>query len=295
MSQTINERVDALPSSSMTIFALNSLDFVVPGQWNNLIGWENTIRTVTGEDDDSLIQMVSDRAIELYNDKSQGYQTALWLYDTIDSAGSALGTAALANKVGEKVPLLGLLNKLTPRADKAQAIDLSLKLIVEIIAFCKINGIPGDSVGDFMASLGDYGGESLMRMAALVCFDGLIPLGPDFIGLVTEKLGNLTEGDLKDNSGFNKIKQFIPDRGEGGQLGFIQSSFGTVSNWMGNFVADRDLTPQKVAHSLQSFIEVSDDKLDYLAALLDMSTNYYAHTGVQTLAKRLIDRAYAEI
>ena len=45
----------------------------------------------------------------------------------------------------------------------------------------------------------------------------------------------------------------------------------------------------------RSFIEVTDDKLDYLAALLDMSTNYYAHTGVQTLAKRLIDRAYAEI
>ncbi len=295
MSKTINERVDALPNSGMTIFALNSLDFVIPGQWNNLIGWENTIRTVTGEDDTSLIQMVSDRAIELYNDKSQGYQNALFLYDTIDSAGSALGTAALANKVGEKVPLLGLLNKLTPRADKAQAIDLSLKLIVEILAFCKINGIPGDSVGDFMASLADYGGEALMRMAALVCFDGLIPLGPDFISLVTEKLGNLTEGELKDNSGFNKIKRFIPDRGAGGQLGFIQSSFGTVSNWMGGFVADHDLTPKKVVNNLQSFIEVTDDKLDYLAAFLDMSTNYYAHTGVQTLAKRLIDRAYAEI
>jgi hypothetical protein len=295
MSSTINERVDALPTSGVTIFALNALDFVLPGEWNNLTGWENTIRSVTGEADNDLIQQVSDRAIELYNDKSQGYQNALWLYDTIDAAGSALGTAALANKVGEKVPLLGLLNKLTPRADKAQAIDLSLKLIVEILAFCQINGIPGNSVGDFMTSLGDYGGESLMRMAALVCFDGLIPLGPDFIGLVTNKLAELTEGDLQNNSGFKQIKRFIPDRGAGGQLGFIQSSFGTVSDWMGNFVADRDLTPQKIMSSLQSFIEVSDDKLDYVAAFLDMSTNYYAHTGVQTLAKRLIDRAYAEI
>ncbi|TAF51068.1 MAG: hypothetical protein EAZ61_11460 [Oscillatoriales cyanobacterium] len=295
MSATINERVDALPNSGMTIFALKALDFVIPGEWNNLTGWENTIRTVTGEEDASVIQMVSDRAIDLYNDSSQGYQNALWLYDTIDSAGSALGTAALANKVGEKVPLLGLLNKLTPRPDKAQAIDLSLKLIVEIIAFCKINGIPGDSVGDFMTSLREYGSESLMRMVALVCFDGLIPLGPDFIGLVTDKLAALTEKDLTDNSGFKQIKRFIPDRGAGGQLGFIQTSFGTVSDWMGNFVTAHDLTPQKVISSLQSFIEVSDDKLDYVAAFLDMSTNYYAHTGVQTLAKRLIDRAYAEI
>lgn len=295
MALSINERVDALPKGGLTVFALNSLDFVVPGQWNNLTGWENTIRVVTGEEDSAVIQAVSDRAIALFNDTSENYQNALWLYETIDSAGSALGTAALANKVGQKVPLLGLLNKLTPRADKAQAIDLSLKLIVEILTFCQINGIPGNSVGDFMASLGDYGGESLMRMAALICFDGLIPLGPDFLYLVTDKLASLTDGDLRANSGFKQIKRFIPDRGTGGQLGFIRDSFGTVSDWMGNFVADRDLTPQKVVSSLQSFIEVSDDKLDYLAAFLDMSTNYYAHTGVQTLAKRLIDRAYAEI
>jgi len=32
-----------------------------------------------------------------------------------------------------------------------------------------------------VASLADYSGESLMRMVALVCVDGLIPLGPDFI------------------------------------------------------------------------------------------------------------------
>jgi hypothetical protein len=40
---------------------------------------------------------------------------------------------------------------------------------------------------------------------------------------------------------------------------------------------------------------VSDSKLDYLAAFLDVTTNYYEHTGTQTLARRLIERAYAEI
>jgi len=32
-----------------------------------------------------------------------------------------------------------------------------------------------------------------------------------------------------------------------------------------------------------------------LAAFLDMTTNYYEHTGTQTIARRLINRAYAEI
>ena len=295
MSKPINQLVDELPTSNITTFALKSLDFVVPGQWENLVGWDNTIRTVTQETDGATIQMVSDRAIALYSDKSQGYQQAIWLYQTIDSVGSTLGTAALANKVGEKVPLLGFLNKLTPKADKVQTLDLALKLVVEIVAFCKINGIPGDSIGDFLKALGDYGSESLMRMAALVCFDGLIPLGPDFIRSVTQTLDNLSPSELQKNQGFKKVNDLIPGGSTEGKLNFIGESFDSVKGWMDEFVSSRDLTPQKVSQSLQNFIDVTDDRLDYLAAFLDMSTNYYEHTGVQTLARRLIDRAIAEI
>jgi len=47
-------------------------------------------------------------------------------------------------------------------------------------------------------------------------------------------------------------------------------------------------------NNLQRFVEVADDKLDYLGAFLDVTTNY-EHTGTQTLARRLIERAVAEI
>ena len=295
MSKPIFELVDQLPTSNMTTRALRALDFVIPGEWDNLVGFENTIRTVTGEEDEDIIQEIGDRAIYLFNDRSQGYQRALWLYQTIDSASSALGAAALANKVGEKVPLLGFLSNLTPKPDKAQKIDLSLKLVVEVVAFCQINGIPGDSIGDFLGALGDYGGESLMRMAALVCFDGLIPLGPDFIMKVQEALSGMGPSDLEENQGFRSIKDSIPGDNSRSKLGFIGESFSSVSGWMSNFVAERGLTPELVANNLQNFIEFSDDKLDYLAAFLDVSTNYYEHTGIQTLARRLIERASAEI
>jgi len=64
---------------------------------------------------------------------------------------------------------------------------------------------------------------------------------------------------------------------------------------MSNFVASKSLTPQNVANNLQGFIDVADSKLDYLGAFLDVSTNYFEHTGTQTLARRLIERAVAEI
>jgi hypothetical protein len=296
MSKPIFELVDELPTKNITTMALRSLDFVIPGEWNNLVGFENTIRTVTGETDESLIQQIGDRAVYLYNDRSQGYQRAMWLYQTVDRTDYALGAAALANKVSGKIPLMGaLLDRITPKADKAQTIDLCLKLVVELVAFCQINGIPGDSIGDFVASLSEYGGENLMRMAALVCFDGLIPLGPDFLRQAQSTLSGLSPSDLEQNQTFSSVSDAIPGGDSGGKLNFIGQSFDSVKGWMSNFVGSKGLTPEKVANNLQGFIEVSDDKLDYLGAFLDMSTNYFEHTGTQTLARRLIERAVAEI
>ncbi len=295
MSKSIVELVDQLPTGGLTVSMLKSLDFVAPGQWQNTVGFVNTIKTVTGEDDEDLIQQIGERAIYLFNDKSQGYQTALWLYQTVDGTDKALGAAALANKVGEKIPLLGFLNSVTPKPDKAQTIDLTLKLVAELVAFCQINGIPGDSIGDFVASLGEYSGESLIRMVALVCVDGLIPLGPDFISKAISGINQTNPQELEQNSTFQNIKDVIPGNNAGSKLNFIGESFDSVKGWMSGIVSANNLTPQKVVHNLQSFADIADDKLDYLAAFLDVATNYYEHTGTQTLARRLIERAVAEI
>ncbi|MBD2212483.1 hypothetical protein H6G64_28155 [Calothrix sp. FACHB-156] len=295
MSKPIFQLVDELPTSNLTVSMLNALDFVAPGQWQNTVGFVNTIKTVTGESDEALIQQIGERAIYLFNDKSQGYQTALWLYQTVDGTDKALGAAALANKVGEKIPLLGFLNSVTPKPDKAQTIDLTLKVVAELVAFCQINGIPGDSIGDFVASLGEYSGESLIRMVALVCVDGLIPLGPDFISKAISGLSQTNPQELEQSSTFQGIKDVIPGNNAGSKLNFIGESFDSVKGWMNGLVTSNNLTPQTVVGHLQNFVEFSDSKLDYLAAFLDVATNYYEHTGTQTLARRLIERAVAEI
>jgi hypothetical protein len=295
MSKPIFELVDELPTGGITVMSLRSLDFAVPGQWQNLVGFNNTIKAVTGETDEALIQQIGERAVQLFNDKSQGYQNALWLYQTVDSASGALGAAAMANKVGQDISFLGFLQNLTPKPEKAQSIDLCVKLVVELVAFCQINGIPGDSIGDFLAALGDYGGESLMRMAALVCFDGLVPLGPDFVLKGLSTLQDMSPNDLEQNNTFKGVKSLIPGGDSAGQLSFISSSMDSVKGWMTDFVSSRGLTPEQVVDNLTKFVEISKDKLDYLGAFLDMTSNYYTHTGTQTLARRLIERAVAEI
>jgi hypothetical protein len=295
VSKAIFELVDELPTGGLTVMALNSLDFILPGEWQNLVGFENTIRTVTGESDPGLIQAIGERAVYLYNEESQGYQTAMWIYNTVDAGANALGAAAMANQVGGDIGFLGFLQNVTPKAETAQTIDLGIKLVAEVVSFCQINGIPGDSIGDFLASLGDYSGESLMRMAALVCFDGLIPLGPDFIQKALGGLGNASPAELEGNQSFRGLQDAIPGGDTGGKLGFINESFNSVSGWMSDFVNSRGINTDDLLANLRNFVNIADDKLDYAAAMLDMGTNYYTHTGTQTLARRLIERAVAEI
>jgi hypothetical protein len=295
MSKPIFELVDELPTGGTTIMALNALDFVIPGQWQNLVGFTNTIKTVTQESDESMIQAIGERAVQLYNDDSQGYQRALWLYQTVDNAAGMLGMAAMANKISQDLPFLGLLGNLTPKPEKAQSIDLCIKSVVELVSYCQINGIPGDSIGDFMAALGDYGGESLMRMVALICFDGLIPLGADFASKGLNAMSNLTPQELESNDSFKGVSNLIPGGDSAGKLNFVGQSFDTMKGWMTNFVGEKGLTPENALGNLQKFVNVSADKLDYVGAFLDVSVKYYSHTGTQTLARRLIERAVAEI
>lgn len=294
MSKPIYELVDELPKGGLTVAALKSLDFVVPGQWNNLVGFDNTIRAVTGETDEALIQQIGERAVTLYNDKSQGYQRALWLYETVDSASGLLGAAAIANRIGQDT-FLGFLKHLTPKPERAQSIDLSVKLVTEVVAFCQINGIPGDSIGDFLAALKDYSGESLMRMAALVSFDGLIPLGAGFTDKALSVIKGMSPSELSHNQTFKGVDELIPGNNNEGKLAFITQSFESTKGWMEDFVASRNLTQAGLVNNLSKFVEVSSNKLDYLGAFLDVTVKYYRHTGIQTLARRLIERAVAEI
>ncbi len=293
--ESIADLVNQLPSSGVTVLSLKSLDFIVPGGWNNYTNFDEMIRAVTHETDDAFLQSVKKRAIDLYNDKSQGYQSAMQIYSRVDTADKALGAAALTDKLSEKFSLLSFMKYLTPKADTAQAIDLVLKMISELLAFTKINGIPGDSFSDFLRALKDYSGESKIRMAGLICFDGLIPLGPDFVSHGMKTLGSLSSSQLSENKTFSAISEYIPGASADSKLGFIRTGFDAVKDWMSGFISQNNLSANKVVSNLKQYVDVSDDKLDYLAAFLDVFTSYFQHTGTQTLAVRLIERAVNEV
>jgi hypothetical protein len=295
MSKPIYRLVDHLPENNLTVKMLKALDFVAPGQWRNLVGFEHTVRTLTGESDQAMVQKIGERAIALYNDKRQGYQRAVWLYQTVESMSNVLGFTAMMNKIGEKISLLHFINRITPKADRAQGIDFSVKLITEMLAYTTINGIPGDSIGDFVKGLTNYKDEALMRMVALMCVDGIVPLGPDYIDKALSFLQKGGTSALEENASFQRLKSAIPGGSTAEQLGLIQRSVGSVADWMNSFTRQHDLNAQKILSNLRHFIEISDDRLDFVAAFIDETTDYYEHTGIQSVARSLIERAVNEI
>src|SRR5437868_4421841 len=98
MNTSIDQLVDRLPSSGLTVRAIQLMDFAVPGEWQNVTGFDNMIRLVTGESDPELLGRVRNRALELFGDSSQGYQRAISIYEFVDNADSKIGLAAAAHK-----------------------------------------------------------------------------------------------------------------------------------------------------------------------------------------------------
>ena len=92
-------------------------------------------------------------------------------------------------------------------------------------------------------------------MAALVSLDGLVPLSPDFLQKVQDTLSVKGKSAFADHAVFRVISNAIPDGG---------------------------------------FIDFSDDALDVVAAFLDKTTNYFQHTGTQSVARKLIQSAAEE-
>lgn len=291
MNRSIDQLVDNLPNGGLTVRALQLLDLAVPGHWQNVTGFDNTIQVVTGESDPELLGRVRSRALDLYNDPSQGYQRAISIYGFAESASSKIGMAAAAHKLGESFSMLSFLDRLTPKPEKIQTIDLAMKIVAESAAFCYTNGLPGDSVGDFADALGAYSKENLIRIAGIVAFDGLIPLGDHFGAAMIETVENLSSSDIEGNSFFQAAKHLLPGDG----LSLVTRNVGAVGEFVAGFAGNHGISRDSVLGGLKGFIDFSEDKLDYLAALLDMSISYMSHTGTQSIARSLIERAVGEV
>jgi hypothetical protein len=292
---TVLERLDRLPRRNLTVLALKGISTVVPGGWHNTTSAEELISSVMGSDDPALIGQVRARADELSRSRHEGYSRAMSLYDAVNRSQKAAGGLRVLANIGGALPLVKRMANLTPASETLQAVDLSLKVAAEMLAFTQVNGLPGDSFADFGAALNEYAGEARVRMAALICFDALLPLGDEALQKLDALLGRVGQKELRQSPAYAGMAGMIPGRGDDAHLGFLRQGVDQWLGWAGGFAGSLGLSGQKAVRALEGSLGPWQGGFDQLATFLDAFTDTYQHTGVQAVARRLVERAAAEI
>lgn len=292
---TVLERLDRLPRRNLTVLAIKGISTLVPGGWHNVTDADALIADVMGSSDPELIRQVRARADELSRARHEGYGRAMSLYDAVNRSQKAAGGLRLLANIGGALPLVKRAASLTPASDTLQAVDLSLKVAAEMLAFTQVNGLPGDSFGDFGAALGEYAGEARVRMAALICFDALLPLGDQALQRLDGLLGGVGRKDLQQLPAYAGMASMLPGRGDEAHLSFLRRGVDQWLGWAGGFVGQLGLSGQKAVQALETTLGPWQDGFKQMATFLDAFTDTYQHTGVQAVARRLVERAAAEI
>jgi hypothetical protein len=295
MSVTVLERLDRLPRRNLTVLALKGISTLVPGGWRNQTSATDLISDVLGSDDPELVQQVRVRADELSRARHEGYRRALSLYDAVNRSQKAAGGLRVLANVAGALPLVKRVASLTPASETLQAVDLSLKVAAEMLAFTQVNGLPGDSFAAFSSSLTEYTDEARVRMAALVCFDALLPLGDQALHRIDGLLGKVGSRQLHQLPAYAGMASLLPGRGEAAHLGFLRRGVDHWLGWADGFVGELGLNSQRAVRALEGTLGPWHGGMEQLATFLDAFTDTYAHTGVQAVARRLVERAAAEI
>lgn len=292
---SVLERLDRLPRRNLTVLAIKGISVLVPGGWQNITRADDLISDVLGSTDPELIRQVRARADVLSQARHEGYGRALSLYDAVNRSQKAAGGLRVLANIGGGLPLVKRVADLTPTSETLQAADLSLKVAAEMLAFTQVNGLPGDSFGDFAASLGEYAGEARVRMVALICFDALLPLGDQALQRLDGLLGGVGKRELRQLPAYAGLASMLPGRGDEAHLSFLRRGVDQWLGWAGGFSSELALTAQSAVQAVESTLGPWQGRLDQFAVFLDAFTDTYAHTGVQAVARRLVERAAAEV
>lgn len=289
------EALHALPTGGLTVKALEALDFAVPGEWANVTRFDDLLVEVSGIDNPVILATLRSRALALQNDPAQHFDEALRVYQLVDTMDQVAAGAAMASKVGGLLGSFGgigdMISKVAPKPETTQCVDAGVKLVAELVAFGLLNGIPSadaDGLARFTGALADYGRYDLMRIAAWVVYDGLLPLGPDFL---PKMIGTFTEAASSDALTNNRVFASLGERLPGSSLpekrAFMVTTLQRTGDWVERFVADRGLSHDRVMGQLESVLSLAGGTGDYVAAAVDAGTALTSHTGTQTVARSL--------
>jgi len=289
--------LEALPSDGLTVSALDALDFVVPGAWANATSFDAIAAQAVGLNKPALLAEIRRRSDAIVAADPR-FAQALAAYQVVDKVDQVAAATAAVSKVGSLFGgSLGFLEQFTPKPETTQSLDAGAKLLAEVVAFGLLNGMPTDRDGlqRFVNALADYAEFDLVRIAAWVVYDGLLPLGPNFLTTIQGTFRDLADNALGDHAGMAALAERIPGDSSAAKKAFVLDTIDATGEWVQSFVTEHGLTQDKVMGQLQGTLSLAEGSLDVVAAAIDASTSIMSHTGTQTVARALARRAADEL
>jgi len=290
---SVIQALEGLPGDGLTVTALQALDSLIPGEWSPTHRFDELTAAAVGSDKPAVLAEVRRRA-EALQGADPRFERALAAYSAVDRVDQVAAATAAANKVGALFGgKLGFLQQFTPKPETTQALDAGAKLVAELLAFGLLNGLPTDRDGlqRFVVALADYAAYDRVRIGAWVVYDGLLPLGPDFVSILARTFTDLADSALVDHAGFSALSGRIPGDTPAAKKAFVVQTIDATGDWVQSFVTDNGLTREAVMGSLRGTLSLAEGSLDVVAAAIDASTSVYSHTGTQTVARALARRA----
>ncbi len=138
-------------------------------------------------------------------------------------------------------------------------------------------------------------------MATLIAIDGLLPLGPNFVQRISESLSK-GKNNITNQANFANIQPLLGNQLFGnGNLSmqniwqnFIEI-FENSKQTITQFLNEKGITQERVSQQLTGVVNFSADKVDYVSAYIDITTNYIYHSGSLTVLRAMIERAYGVV
>jgi hypothetical protein len=296
---SIIARLHALPDDGLTVTALRALDFAVPGAWDNPRDFDAMLAEVSGISHPNVLAQIRSRAMAMDVANTGRTAEAMRIYEMVDTVDQAAAGVALAGKVTSMFGSLGFLEKYTPKPETTQCVDAGAKLLAELCAFSVLHGMPSatpDGIAKFTGALADYGRYDLMRITAWVVYDGIVPLGPDFLSRILDVFKSTASNSLvSDNPVFSGLSDRVPGNDATEKRAFVLDTLNATGDWLGRFVTERGLSHDTVMAQLKGVLSFADGGADYVAAAIDASTAYVSHTGTQTVARALAKSATQQL
>ena len=299
----IDQKLRALPEQSVTTQTLSALDALLPGPWENVRSIDVMIRRATGHEGPGMVAQLAEGVARQGAQEPERFERALWIFETVDTLDKVVAGAAVAGKVTGLLDGLGMLGglgklqALAPKPETTQAIDAALKLVAELLAFGTLQGMPKASVeglAQFVIALDQYAKADLTRFGAWVVLDGLLPLGPSFMQRIIHTVQDASKAKLGGSSLFDALADRLPGDSSSQKQEFVTRALVATSDHVGRFVAAHGLTQEAVLAKLGHVAQLAGGA-EVVAAALDATTHYFAHTGAQTVARAMCVRAHEQL